>query len=65
MCGISAIFRFEGDAGADLADLDLMHRAQRYGGPDGEGALVIGRHEEGYAVWRIYTASRWLELFGL
>jgi asparagine synthetase B (glutamine-hydrolysing) len=169
MCGISAIFRFEGDAGADLADLDLMHRAQRHRGLDGEGALVIdrhlqgrryqplpaagskrgelrlvaavrrlrisglrtladqplvsadwrhwvmlngaiynfpelaaerfrelfkasvanqgmadvkvaidaaklrifvddylaGRHEDGYAVWRIYTASRWLELFGL
>jgi len=23
------------------------------------------RHEDAYAVWRIYTASRWLELFGL
>jgi asparagine synthase (glutamine-hydrolysing) len=24
-----------------------------------------GRHENGYAVWRIFTASRWLDLFGL
>ena len=24
-----------------------------------------GRHENGYAVWRIYTASRWLDLFRL
>jgi asparagine synthetase B (glutamine-hydrolysing) len=47
MCGISAIFRFEGDAGADLADLDLMHRAQRHRGPDGEGALVINQHLQG------------------
>jgi asparagine synthetase B (glutamine-hydrolysing) len=46
MCGISAIFRFEGDAGADLADLD-MHRAQRHRGPDGKGALVIYRHLRG------------------
>jgi asparagine synthase (glutamine-hydrolysing) len=26
---------------------------------------LAGRHEDGYAVWRIYTTSRWLELFGL
>ena len=24
-----------------------------------------GRHDNGYAVWRIYTASRWLDLFRL
>jgi asparagine synthase (glutamine-hydrolysing) len=47
MCGISAIFRFEGDAGTDLADLDRMHRAQRHRGPDGEGAMVIDRHLQG------------------
>jgi asparagine synthase (glutamine-hydrolysing) len=47
MCGISAIFRFEGDAGADLADLDRMHCAQRHRGPDGEGALMIDRQLQG------------------
>jgi asparagine synthase (glutamine-hydrolysing) len=26
---------------------------------------LAGRHEHGYAVWRIYTASRWLDLFEL
>jgi asparagine synthase (glutamine-hydrolysing) len=26
---------------------------------------MTGRHENGYAVWRIYTASRWLDLFKL
>ena len=26
---------------------------------------LAGRHEDGYAVWRIYTASRWLDMFGL
>jgi asparagine synthase (glutamine-hydrolysing) len=26
---------------------------------------MAGRHENGYAVWRIYTASRWLDLFRL
>jgi len=26
---------------------------------------LAGRHDNGYAVWRIYTASRWLELFKL
>jgi asparagine synthase (glutamine-hydrolysing) len=26
---------------------------------------LAGRHEDGYAVWRIYTAWRWLDLFGL
>jgi asparagine synthetase B (glutamine-hydrolysing) len=40
MCEISAIFRFEGDAGADLAELDRMHRAQRHRGPDGRGPRV-------------------------
>jgi asparagine synthetase B (glutamine-hydrolysing) len=53
MCGISAIFRFAGDAGADLSDLDLMHRAQRHRGPDGEGALVIDRHLEGRRYQRL------------
>jgi hypothetical protein len=24
-----------------------------------------GRHEDGYAVWRVFTASRWLDLFSL
>lgn len=47
MCEISANFRFEGDAGSDLADLDRMHRAQRHRGPDGEGALVIDQHLQG------------------
>jgi asparagine synthase (glutamine-hydrolysing) len=27
--------------------------------------FFAGRHEDGYAVWRIFTASRWLDLFGL
>jgi asparagine synthase (glutamine-hydrolysing) len=26
---------------------------------------LAGRHDNGYAVWRIYTASRWLDLFKL
>jgi asparagine synthase (glutamine-hydrolysing) len=26
---------------------------------------LAGRHENGYAVWRIFTASRWLDLFKL
>lgn len=26
---------------------------------------LAGKHENGYAVWRIFTASRWLELFRL
>jgi asparagine synthase (glutamine-hydrolysing) len=26
---------------------------------------LAGRHEQGYAVWRVYTASRWLDLFKL
>jgi asparagine synthase (glutamine-hydrolysing) len=53
MCGISAIFRFEGDAGADLADLDRMHRAQRHRGPDGEGAMVVNRHWQGRRYQRL------------
>jgi hypothetical protein len=24
---------------------------------------LAGRHENGYAAWRVYTASRWLDLF--
>jgi asparagine synthase (glutamine-hydrolysing) len=24
-----------------------------------------GKHDNGYAVWRIFTASRWLDMFGL
>ena len=24
-----------------------------------------GKHQDGYAVWRVFTASRWLDLFGL
>ena len=43
MCGISAIYRFDGDPGGDLADLRRMHDAQRHRGPDGEGAFVIRR----------------------
>jgi len=26
---------------------------------------LAGKHDNAYAVWRIYTASRWLELFRL
>jgi asparagine synthase (glutamine-hydrolysing) len=26
---------------------------------------LAGRHENGYAVWRVFTASRWLDLFKL
>jgi len=26
---------------------------------------LAGRHDNGYAVWRIYTASRWMDLFKL
>jgi asparagine synthase (glutamine-hydrolysing) len=26
---------------------------------------LAGRHDDGYAVWRIFTASRWLDLFDL
>jgi asparagine synthase (glutamine-hydrolysing) len=47
MCGISVILRLNGDAAADLADLDRMHRAQRHRGPDGEGAFTIDRYYEG------------------
>lgn len=26
---------------------------------------LAGKHDNGYAVWRIFTASRWLDMFGL
>jgi asparagine synthase (glutamine-hydrolysing) len=26
---------------------------------------LAGKHDNGYAVWRVFTASRWLDLFGL
>ena len=47
MCGISALFRFEGGPGQDLADLRQMHDAQRHRGPDGEGAFVIWKDFDG------------------
>jgi asparagine synthase (glutamine-hydrolysing) len=56
MCGISAILRLDGDAAADLADLDRMHVAQRHRGPDGEGAFTIDRHFQGRRFERVPAA---------
>jgi len=56
MCGISAIFRLQGDAAGDLADLERMHCAQRHRGPDGEGAFTIDRHFDGRRYERVPVA---------
>ncbi len=55
MCGISAIGGFAGNAAADLAA--RLHRFV--------DDYLARQHDNAYAVWRIYTASRWLELHGL